>query len=75
MNSTTNITQKQIANLTIACRYWELARKYKNSYLANEYYAKAYTIISKEMGPSHSITIELYNELNNIVLCNRRRRN
>lgn len=75
MNRTTNITQKQIANLTIACRYWELARKYNNNSLSKDYYAKAYAIISKEMGASHSIALELYNELNNIAICKQRRRN
>ena len=53
------MTLKRIAYLNIACHYWEMAKSYFGSPYANDYYAKAYDILKKEMGNNNPITLEL----------------
>lgn len=61
--TTDNFTTSKIANLKIACHYWELAKKYRGSSSAQKYYAKAYAILQSVMGAEASIALELKREM------------
>lgn len=63
MTNFTNMTQETIARLNIACRYWELAKRYFGSPSASGYYTKAYAILRKEMGANNPMTLELQREM------------
>lgn len=65
MQHSYNLKQETLNSLTLACRYWELAKIHrrwrdgKDSY----YYTKAYHILQQEMGNKNSFALELRQEM------------
>ena len=55
--------QQAIANLSLACKYWELARWQKDRKAAAAYYKKAYSILHREMGETNPSTLDLRKEI------------
>ncbi len=55
--------QQAIANLSLACKYWELARWQKDRKAAAAYYKKAYSILHREMGEKNPSTLDLRKEI------------
>lgn len=63
-----NFTTSKIANLKIACHYWELAKKYTGTTSAQKYYAKAYAILQSVMGANAPIALELKREMSSPLM-------
>ena len=61
----TSFTREVISKISVACRYWELARKHASSNRASAggYYARAYSIFQREMGADNLTTLELRKEM------------
>ena len=58
-----NLNSQAIANLSLACKYWGLARWQKDRKAAAAYYEKAYSILSREMGEKDPSTLDLRKEM------------
>ena len=58
-----NMSPTTIANLQLACHYWERARRQNSRQAAAAYYNKAYAILLREIGENNSSTLELRKEM------------
>ena len=54
---------KAIASLSLACKYWGLARWQKDRKAAAAYYEKAYSILRREIGEMNPSTLDLRKEM------------
>lgn len=61
-------TSNKIANLKIACHYWELAKKYTGTTSAHKYYTKAYAILQSVVGANAPIALELKREMSSPLM-------
>jgi hypothetical protein len=62
-NANNKMTSVTIARLSLACHYWEMARKSSRQGTA-DYYKKAYAIFLVEIGENNSSSLELRKEMN-----------
>lgn len=62
-NANNKMTSVSIARLSLACHYWEMARKGSRQRTA-DYYKKAYAIFLMEIGENNSTSLELRKEIN-----------
>lgn len=58
-----NLNSQAIASLSLACRFWGLARRQKDRKAAAAYYEKAYSILRREMGEMNTSTLDLRKEM------------
>lgn len=58
-----NLNPRTIASLSLACKFWGLARRQSKREAAAAYYEKAYAIVRQEMGELNSSTLELRKEM------------
>lgn len=58
-----NLNPQAIASLSLACKFWGLARRQNTRKAAAAYYEKAYTILRREMGEMNPSTLDLQKEM------------
>ena len=58
-----NLNPQAIASLSLACKFWGLARRQNTREAAAAYYEKAYSILRQEMGEMNISTLELRKEM------------